>query len=84
MKFVVKFFSEITIACRYFSLTHHFPLVRFGEEVRKRELGLDDLGDTEELFPCLPNHQLAAKGEVALEFQAEVERVEMERQKEKE
>ena len=52
--------------------------------MRKRELGLDDLGDTEELFPCLPNHQLAAKGEVALEFQAEVERVEMERQKEKE
>ena len=52
--------------------------------MRKRELGLDDLGDTEELFPCLPNHQLAAKGEVALEFQAEVERVEMERQREKE
>ena len=42
LKFVVKFFSDITVACRYFSLTHHLPLVRFGEEVRKRELGLDD------------------------------------------
>ena len=47
--------------------------------MRKRELGLEEFGDTEELFPCLPNHQLAAKGEVALEYQAEKERVEMER-----
>ena len=45
---------------------------------------MEEFGDTEELFPCLPNHQLAAKGEVALEYQAEKERVEMERQMEKE
>ena len=45
---------------------------------------MEEFGDTEELFPCLPNHQLAAKGEVALEYQAEKERVEMERQREKE
>ena len=52
--------------------------------MRKRELGLDELGDVDELFPCLPNHQLAAKGELASEFQAEMERVEMERRREKE
>ena len=52
--------------------------------MRKRELGLEEFGDTEEFFPSLPNHQLAAKGELALEFRAEVERVEMERRREKE
>ena len=61
-------------------LRHNPDLLdRFGEQVRKRELGLEEFGDAEEFFPTLANHQLAAKGELALEFRAEVERVEMER-----